>query len=171
MAINLSDLGIGGELVHEQVYLLRVKSVYAVTSQSSGNLRLKVVAQVAEGPAMGNDVEFPGYMFGLGGSAITANDRIRKYINTAQQLARVGGGGHQNWGSLPTEPGEVTESMTNLLGSLFEAQVIYQPATDEWRDKWLINDKAVIRPVDESELTEDWSGFFPEDQGEEVLEY
>lgn len=159
MAINFTDGEVGQPLQENVDYIWRIIGVSAYESQASGNLLMGVSAAVVEGPSEGTSAQFPAYEFMIHDASVGHPKTAVWMHKTRTQMAKIMGVSLAEVVDLPTEAGEQSESMKNLINTMFEAPAQFQEETADWPEKWLIG--RVVRHVDPSEVAPaDWGAFF-----------
>ena len=123
MAINRTSQYKGYKeqpLQEKVVYLWKVVSATPVEAATSGNLYVRVRAEVTDGPSKGYVASFPNYQFMM----INAHDEVisERYQSQSMDAAyRILG--EFPPAIFPTEAGEETGFTLSLEGALFEATV------------------------------------------------
>lgn len=158
MAINLTDAKFGAEPVEKEVYVMGVKSVNARVSKNTGNMYLSVSASILEGPSAGFRINFPNYSFLIYDA--TGQGRTGEWvIRTRNLMAKIMGIDPQEITTLPSEEGEIVDSMKEMLNATFEAEAEWQDPEGEYPGRWFVG--KVVGHVDESTVVPpDWDSFF-----------
>lgn len=114
MAIDMSNLEFGEELVAGQEYAWRITGVWVKQSENTGSLFINMQATVADGPSMGQEARVPmimlyhpAYPGRTGRYLVEAANKLSKYLGIPPTSV-----------ILPQAAGESTETIDALINSL-----------------------------------------------------